>query len=424
MKKILLKLSLLSLLSTYSFSATPAEIEQAKQMAQALAGMNANQNTQNTNQGESIFMTKDSTKNDFVGSSIRLQNSSSPQNVDYSSYPNMQQSSGTGGGELSDEQIALLKSAARNKNLRALQKTFLNKKYTGYENTSKYNFETDRTRKIRTRFAMATTLIFSSQVESYVIGDNTGFLVNEMPNLKNALAIKPMLIGIDTSLTVFTKDKKLHTFYIYSTDYKSKDNPNLVVYVEDEDSKNYEEAQKEKLKDYLVLEEGSAKLLIKKDEIYDRYKQKALRKNSFLMAEEIFNDKQFTYFKYNKERMPQLPTIFVVVDRQDSPIETRVIGNYIIVESTAKKFTIRLGESYVCVDRLEPVKLDENELIEKENNESINTDINELFKEVEPKTEYEVITKDLDETSSDEARNFFKPKARMKLWKKEYLYIL
>lgn len=400
-----------------SYGATQKEIEQARAMALAISGQNQNnqQNTNQGNQGESIFMTKDSTKNDFVGSSVRLQNPSNPQNIDYSSYPNMPSQSSTTQAELSDEQIALLKSAARNKNLRALQKNFLNKKYTGYENTNKYNFETDRTRKIRTRFAMATTLIFSSQIESYVIGDSTGFLVNEMPNLSNALAIKPMLIGIDTSLTVFTKDKKLHTFYLYSTDYKSKENPNLVVYINDEEAKNYEESKKEKLKDYLVIKEGIAELLVKKDEIYDNYKQQALRKNAFLMAEEIFNDKQYTYFKYNKERMPQLPTIFVVVDRQDSPIETRVIGNYIIVETTAKNFTIRLGDSYVCVKRLEPKELDENELIEKGKDDVVNTDINELFKEVEPKTEYEIVTKEKGQTASDEARNFFKPKARMKL---------
>ena len=414
MKTHILKLIFLSFIFSFSFSATQQEIEQARQMAQALSGMNTQTQNNNNSRGESIFMTKDSTKNDFVGSSIRLQNPSNPQNVDYSSYPNIQQTSSSGGGaELSDEQIALLKSAARNKNLRALQKNFLNKKYTGYENTSKYNFETDRTRKIRTRFAMATTLIFSSQVESYVIGDSTGFLVNEMPNLKNALAIKPMLIGIDTSLTVFTKDKKLHTFYIYSTDYKSKENPNLVIYVEDEESRNFEEAQKEKLKDFLVIKEGINQLLVKKDEIYDRYKQKTTRKNAFLMAEEIFNDKQYTYFKYTKERMPQLPTIFVVVDRQDSPIETRVIGDYLIVETTAKQFTIRTGDSYVCVERLEPQKLNPDETIEKTNDENVNTDINELFKQVEPKTQYQIISKENE--YKNEARDWAKPKSRLKI---------
>ncbi|TQR25593.1 TrbG/VirB9 family P-type conjugative transfer protein [Campylobacter sp. MIT 97-5078] len=432
MKKITL-ISICALSLTYSdvpFTSQPQtglglnrkEIEQAKQIAKELSNSNNVPMQTPTNSGESIFMSKDSTKNDFIGSSVRIDplkeansvNIAVEENQNYSAYPSQAPAMQVS-GELTDEQIALLKSAARNKNLRAIQRKFNTKKYTGYENTKKYDFEADKTRKITTRFAMATTLIFSSPIESFVIGDNTGFLVNEMPNLSNALAIKPMLIGIDTSLTVFTKDKKLHTFYLYSTDYKSTQDPNLVIYINDEDGKKYEEAKKEKLKDYLVIEDGIARLLIKKTEIYDKYKQKALKKNAFLMAEEIFNDKQFTYFKYDKERMPQIPSIFVVIDKQDSPMETRVIGNYIIVETTAKKFTIRIGEAYVCVERLDPIQAKQNEdtLIEKTNDE-IKTDINELFKQVEPKTQVEILPKD-DPIGYEEERIQHMPKVKKRL---------
>ena len=432
MKKILL-ISTFAL--TFGFSAipltppqesvglSPAEIEQARQIAQQIAGSNAPAMPQ-PNQGESIFMSKDSTKNDFIGSSVRIDPlkdaSSSPQAQNAYAYPQQNQAMQVS-GELTDEQIALLKSAARNTNLKALQRKFNSKKYTGFENTKKYDFEPDKTRKITTRFAMATTLIFSSQIESFVIGDNTGFLVSEMPNLSNALAIKPMLIGIDTSLTVFTKDKKLHTFYLYSTDYKSTQDPNLVIYINDEDSKKFEEANKEKLKDFLVIKEGIAELLVKKSEIYDNYKQKATKENAFLMAEEVFNDKQYTYFKYNKDRMPQIPSIFVVVDNQDSPIETRVIGDYIIAETTAKRFTIRIGEAYVCVERLDPSqapkKEDKKEEIKEialeEKQEEKTSDVNELFSQVEPKTQVEIKEHS---NFSNEEENPYKPKTKKRLF--------
>lgn len=258
-------------------------------------------------------------------------------------------------GEINDEELALMKAAIRNQNLKALQSIFFNKKYKGYENTRSLNFEENKTQKIRTRFAMATTLIFESDIQSYILGDSTGFKIEEIPNLPNAIAIKPLLIGIDTSLTIFTKDNKLHTFYLFSTDYKNNKNPDLIVYIKDDESKEkIKEKQEELNKDYLVIKEGIAEVRVKRSDIYKHYKQKTKKSNQWLLAEEIFNDKQFTYFKYDKEKMPQIPSVFVVIDEQNSPIETRVIGNYIIAETTAQKFTIMLGDSYVCVEKIEP----------------------------------------------------------------------
>lgn len=310
------------------------------------------------NQGESLFLDKNKNRasnnpaNDYLKQNFSnndLNNANNHRelfndNARIQSYE----------GEIDDEQLALMKAAIRNQNLNALQGTFFVKKYKGFENTKNLSFQIDKTQKIRTRFAMATTLIFETDIQSYILGDNTGFKIEEIPNLPNALAIKPLLIGIDTSLTIFTKDNKLHTFYLYSTDYKSSKDPDLIVYIKDDESKKKIEEKKEKLeKDYLIIKEGIAEVRVKRSDIYKHYKQKAKKENEWLLAEEIFNDKQFTYFKYDKEKMPQIPSIFVVVDKQDSPIETRTIGNYIIAETTAKNFTIMLGDSYVCVEKIE-----------------------------------------------------------------------
>ena len=345
------------------FALTQAEIEAAQAQAQALINQ-ANQKPNApmpTNQGESIFQGKagrDSTINDWSKSSIRIdpvsKDTNSYQNAQYQNYSQV----ATNISELDENQLALLKSAMRNKNLRAVQQKFLRKNYKGIENTKKLSYEAHKTQVITTRFAMATTLIFKQAIDSYIVGDSTGFQVEELPNMKNALAIKPLLIGIDTSLTVFTKDKKLHTFFIYSTDYKSAKAPDLVVYINEEEVPKgvtiYDEKQERLAKDYLHIKEGISEVWVKKNEIYDEYVQKALEKNEWLMAEEIFNDKQFTYFKYDKDVLPQIPAVFTVVDTQDSPIESRVIGNYLIVETVAEKFTLRIGESYVCVEKINP----------------------------------------------------------------------
>ena len=77
--------------------------------------------------------------------------------------------------------------------------------------------------------------------------------------------------------------------------------------------------------------------------------QKTKKKYAFLFAEQVFSDKQFTYFKYDKEKMPEMPAVWVVVDKKDSPIASRIIGDYLVAETTADNFTIRIGDAYVCV---------------------------------------------------------------------------
>lgn len=376
-KKLIFLLSLSFFSSQALFAITPAEIAEAKAMANS--ALSPNQSS-----GESIFTNKHSTQTDFTSSSIKIDPFSSQSNPQNQNYQVNQALMGNNlnPAELSEEQLNLLKAAARMKNLNAIQQKFFTKKYSGFENTKHLNYEKDKTQKIRTRFAMATTLIFSSKISSYILGDKIGFEIEELPNLDNALAIKPTLIGIDTSLTVFTNDKKMHSFYLFSTDYKSNKDPDLIVHINDEEAKTHlNNAQN---KNYLIIKEGIAEIKVKKDEIYANYLQKALKRNSFLMAEEIFNDKQFTYFKFDKEKMPQIPSIFVVTDGQDSPIETKIIENYIIAETTASKFTIRLGDSYICVERLKP----NDKRIKKQNNTS--SKMNKLFEEIKPKTEVEL----------------------------------
>lgn len=391
MKKTL-SIMLISLSTSLMADANPVYTN-AAEMAEARTMANQVLNNSQSSKGESVFMDKNSAQTDFTNSSIKIdpyasQNTQQVNPAPAPNYVDYSQADMSNNQQLSKEQLDLLKEAARMRNLKAIQQKFFTKKYSGYENTKHLSYEKDKTEKIRTRFAMATTLIFPNKISSYVLGDKVGFEIEELPNLENAIAIKPNLIGIDTSLTIFTTDKKMYSFYLFSTDYKSNKNPDLIVYVNDKDTQDTQSTQDtknpKKKDDYFVIKEGIAEIKVKKDEIYANYLQKALKRNSFLLAENIFNDKQFTYFKFDKERMPQIPSIFVVVDGQDSPIETKVIGNYIIAETTATNFTIRLGNAYVCVERLKP----NDKRITKQHNSS--PQMNKLFEEIQPKTEVKI----------------------------------
>lgn len=259
--------------------------------------------------------------------------------------------------ELSKEELDLMRRAIRNQDLKALQRKFHSKKYSGYENTKTIAYQANKTHKIRTRHAMATTLIFDSPIAGYVLGDTSGFSVQELGEQPNAIVIKPHLIGIDTSLTVFTNDGKLHTFYVFSTDYKNPNDPAFIIYIKDIEAIKAREAKQKAMDEkYLTIKDGIAELQILKNDIYRGYIQKAKKENEWLLSAEIFSDKKFTYFKYAKDEMPQIPTIFAVVDNQDSPVETRVIGDYIIAETINPKFTIKSGNSYVCVEKKQTIE--------------------------------------------------------------------
>lgn len=67
------------------------------------------------------------------------------------------------------------------------------------------------------------------------------------------------------------------------------------------------------------------------------------------MPEEIFNDKQFTYFKFDKKLALSKLVIYKVVDGYDNPVNTRIVGDYIIAEDVSAKWTLRSGKDYLCI---------------------------------------------------------------------------
>lgn len=349
------KLAIISIVLSTSLCAIDPQTQEALKEAFEIQKEVEKQNLSGESPFSSGKLTMDN-KGDYVGNNLSIAQTQSYQNPNYqNTYQTTYPQGSYPQEEISEEQLLLMKQALRNKNLRAIQQKFLNKKYTGFENTLQIPYEENKTQKIRTRFSMATTLMFDSDIASFILGDQSGFRVEEIPNLNNALSIKPLLIGIDTNLTIFTKDNKIHNFYLYSTDYRSKENPNLLVQIVDEDSKVLTQEQREQEeKEWFIIKEGIAKVKVKRKEMNFNYKQKAKKQNEWLISDEIFSDDTWTYFKYDKKKNNKIPSIFAVIDKKDTPVETKVIGNYIIAETRNPKWTIWSGDSYVCVESTEP----------------------------------------------------------------------
>ncbi|WQV23872.1 TrbG/VirB9 family P-type conjugative transfer protein [Helicobacter pylori] len=278
--------------------------------------------------------------------------------------------------------------------LNAIQGSFFDKNRSKMSNTLNIDYFQGQTYKIRLRYAMATLLFFSKPISDFILGDKVGFDAKILESNDRILLIKPLQIGVDSNISVIDSEGKIFSFYVFSTTFTSSKHPNLQVFIEDKnyyinafikpqkenqenmaenapkDAQKNNKPLKEEKEETKTLEEEAiiigdntnAMKIIKKD-IQKGYKAlKSSQRKWYclwacskksklsLMPEEIFNDKQFTYFKFDKRlALSKFPVIYKVVDGYDNPVNTRIVGDYIIAEDVSTKWTLRLGKDYLCI---------------------------------------------------------------------------
>ncbi|MCH4602327.1 TrbG/VirB9 family P-type conjugative transfer protein [Helicobacter pylori] len=281
------------------------------------------------------------------------------------------------------------------RDLNAIQGSFFDKNRSKMSNTLNIDYFQGQTYKIRLRYAMATLLFFSKPISDFVLGDKVGFDAKILESNDRILLIKPLQIGVDSNISVIDNEGKIFSFYVFSTTFTSSKHPNLQVFIDD---KNYysnafmkpqnkennkenkentfenaptnnkplkeekEETKKKEEETITIGDSTNAMKIVKKD-IQKGYRAlKSSQRKWYclgicskksklsLMPEEIFNDKQFTYFKFDKKlALSKFPVIYKVVDGYDNPVNTRIVGDYIIAEDVSAKWTLRLGKDYLCI---------------------------------------------------------------------------
>ncbi|GAA8991537.1 hypothetical protein BTM273_11090 [Helicobacter pylori] len=270
--------------------------------------------------------------------------------------------------------------------LNAIQGSFFDKNRSKMSNTLNVDYFQGQTYKIRLRYAMATLLFFSKPISDFVLGDKVGFDAKILESNDRILLIKPLQIGVDSNISVIDNEGKIFSFYVFSTTFTSSKHPNLQVFIED---KNYysnafmkpqnkentlekaptnnkplkEEKEETKEEKTITIGDNTNAMKIVKKDIQKGYRAlKSSQRKWYclgicskksklsLMPEEIFNDKQFTYFKFDKKlALSKFPVIYKVVDGYDNPVNTRIVGDYIIAEDVSAKWTLRLGKDYLCI---------------------------------------------------------------------------
>lgn len=262
--------------------------------------------------------------------------------------------------------------------LENVQKAFLNKSSKTLSSIKNINYKENKTYRIQTRTLMNTMIVFSNdKIAGEPYYGNKGFIITKLGIAKydfsNIVLIQPKYIGIDTNLTIIGQSGNIYSFYIYSTDYKSKSIPDNLVYIHTNESTTNkikivnlekEEFLKNKKEDnqakkiisdpnYFYIGEGKNRIKIYKDQVIDDFVQDG---SEDLKAKKIFRDNKFVYFKYDKDySLSSFPAIFKVIDGFDSPINFRIVGDYLVAETIANKFTLRIENKHVCVRRLKDI---------------------------------------------------------------------
>ncbi|WQU24804.1 TrbG/VirB9 family P-type conjugative transfer protein [Helicobacter pylori] len=273
--------------------------------------------------------------------------------------------------------------------LNAIQGSFFDKNRSKMSNTLNIDYFQGQTYKIRLRYAMATLLFFSKPISDFVLGDKVGFDAKILESNDRILLIKPLQIGVDSNISVIDSEGKIFSFYVFSTTFTSSKHPNLQVFIEDKNyytnafikpqkenqenmaenapkdapKNNHKPLKEEKEEETITIGDNTNAMKIIKKDIQKGYRalKSSQRKwyclgicskksKPSLMPKEIFNDKQFTYFKFDKRlALSKFPVIYKVVDGYDNPVNTRIVGDYIIAEDVSTKWTLRLGKDYLCI---------------------------------------------------------------------------
>ncbi|GAA9084523.1 hypothetical protein Taitung32_10050 [Helicobacter pylori] len=269
--------------------------------------------------------------------------------------------------------------------LNAIQGSFFDKNRSKMSNTLNIDYFQGQTYKIRLRYAMATLLFFSKPISDFVLGDKVGFDAKILESNDRILLIKPLQIGVDSNISVIDNEGKVFSFYVFSTTFTSSKHPNLQVFIEDKNyysnafmkpqnkentlenaptnNKPLKEETKEKEEETITIGDNTNAMKIVKKDIQRGYRAlKSSQRKWYclwicskksklsLMPEEIFNDKQFTYFKFDKKlALSKFPVVYKVVDGYDNPVNTRIVGDYIIAEDVSAKWTLRSGKDYLCI---------------------------------------------------------------------------
>jgi type IV secretion system protein VirB9 len=175
-------------------------------------------------------------------------------------------------------------------------------------------------------------------VDQISMGDSVAWQI--VPS-GHRIFLKPMEHNATTNMTVITNIRTYY-FELHAKDAEGINDPDLVftvkfLYPEDENS------------DFSGLRQFSSNSTPDLSEPENYNFNYTISGSDSIAPIKIFDDGEFTYFEF-RNKNAEVPSFFMVnPDRTESMINYRVVGNYIVVERVASRFTLRNGQEITCV---------------------------------------------------------------------------
>jgi len=257
-----------------------------------------------------------------------------------------------------------------------------------FQNTMVYQYNKLSTYKVRLRTAMDTLLILPDleSIQIYNFGDDLNFKFSPLKNAKgqnsNMGIIKNIHPGADTNLIIIGSSGNSYNFYLRTDDFSSRFLPHLKVFIEDKDfalklkskrsssillltatdatpdgnsdtkSPSYRDSLD--LNDYLKKIDNTPMRVLHRNQNLD-FRYVIYKKGNVISPKAIFDDGYWTYFRMstqsNLDKIAELPVILKVVNGIEQPINTRVVRNYIIAETTGSIFALRVDNRVLCIEK-------------------------------------------------------------------------
>ena len=169
----------------------------------------------------------------------------------------------------------------------------------------------------------------------------------------NRIFLKPVEDDATTNMTVIT-NKRMYFFEMHAEEATDIDDDNLsfvvkFVYPDDGIYSSFTKTNNNSGASQAIRTASSySGPDLSRPELYN-FNYKISGKKSDIEPLQIFDDGEFTYFKFRNINA-EIPAIFLVdSENREGIINYRVAGGYIVVERVAAKFTLRHGKNTICV---------------------------------------------------------------------------
>lgn len=200
-----------------------------------------------------------------------------------------------------------------------------------------------------------SSIIFEADEEIVTItmGDTLGW---QMVPSGNRLFLKPISPEATTNMTLLT-NKRQYLFELYAEeaeDIRDEELTFIARFVYPDSSNGSGFIGEDTLRSFGVANTGGSSddaiqggvLAIPEEEINRNY---SFSGNAGIAPLEIFDDGEFTYLEF-RGKNAELPAIFKVLsDGNESLVNYRIEGPYLVIEQVAQQFTLRKGVDVACV---------------------------------------------------------------------------